>query len=203
MRVLIVGLGLILVLAGCYEQTSQQTKAAPVKTKVAKECDGDCCCALPGRAALLEHTDKTEGAVALKTVKFEAFMKDVQAHKGKVVLAYQWSTTSAPSKKNLPTLLELQRKHKDVVLVTVSSDLEKAAKDVLKTLQEGNCTVANYQQDEKDVVDGWTSCFGCCGFPTLIVFGRDGKKAASFEVTEAPFEAATIEKTLVSLLEAK
>jgi hypothetical protein len=201
MRATIIGIGLVL-LAGCYCHECQTKSEKPTTSAAQSDsspCDGKCC-ALPSRASLTDAEDP----IALKTVKFDAFTKDVARHKGKVVLAYQWTNASAASKKNLPILLELQRKHKDaVVLLTVSNDLEKATKDVLKTLQDGKCAACNYRQDEKDVVDGWASCFGCCGFPSLVVFGRDGKRAASFEVTEMPFDPAAIEKSLAKLLEVK
>ncbi|MBI3821966.1 MAG: TlpA family protein disulfide reductase [Planctomycetes bacterium] len=199
------GIGLAFVLAGCNYCCSSSEAPTQSAAEVAKK--DDCpCCDCPSRESLLakESQKKEEAApVALKTVKFDAFMKDVKGHKGKVVVAYAWASASAPSKKNLPVLLELQRKHKDVVFVTVSMDPEKSSKETLKTLEDAKCNVVNYLQDEKDPVEGWASCFGCCGFPTLVVMDRNGKKAATIEVTELPFDAATIEKTLVKVLDAK
>jgi hypothetical protein len=198
-------------LAGCYSSHECATKST---AQTNKDCcpTGDCCpgdcCSPPSRAQILntaEEADKDAKAIELKTVKFDAFMKDVKAHNGKVVCAYLWTNASGPSKKNLPLLLELQQKHAaaGLVCLTVSSDAKDASTEALKHLESAKCALANYRQADDDVVDGWTKCFGCCGFPVLIVFGRDGKQAASFEVTELPFEAATIEKTLVKLLNSK
>ena len=90
-------------------------------------------------------------------------------------------------------LIELQRSMPARARLPRRAATPKASSESLKHLKEINCQLVNYLQDENDTVDGWTSCFGC-GFPTLVIFGRDGKRAATFEVTELPFEAATIEK---------
>ena len=186
----------LLFLAGCHcHLCESETKSA------AKEGCTECGCTEMSRTAILDKKDEAAADITLKTVKFDAFMKDIKAQSGKVVCAYQWTNANAACKKNLPVLIELQRKFaKDVVFMTVSSDLAKDGPGALKHLEAIKCDLVNYLEDENDTVDGWTSCFGCCGFPGLVVFGRDGKKAATFEATELPFEAATIEKTLVKLI---
>lgn len=200
MRLLTLGsIGIAFILSGCCADHESPTSA-----QSAKACGDGACCAMPSRSALLAREEEA-AAIALKTVTFDAFKKDIKFHNGKVVCAYLWTSTSGPSKKNLPTLLALQHKFaKDgLVCVTVSNDDAKTCKEALACLEKEKCDLVNYLQDEKDASDGWTNCFGCCGFPVLIVFGRDGKASASFEVTELPFEPATIEKTLVKLLERK
>jgi hypothetical protein len=203
MRLLILGwICLVFTLAGCGSQchthSGDQAKSG---NKECTECEQ---CSTPSRSAILSsgEENKESPAIALTKVKYDAFAKDIKAQNGKVVIAYQWASASGPSKKNLPMLIELQRKHakEGLVCITASNDTKEAGKEALKHLNEINCGLVNYLQDENDTVDGWTSCFGCCGFPTLVIFGRDGKRAATYEVTELPFEAATIEKTLVKLL---
>jgi hypothetical protein len=193
-------IGLALTFAGCCSNQESPTSAKSSPRNGA-DCD---CCAPPSRSALAESSEEA-AAVALKTIKFDAFQKEVKAQQGKVVCAYLWSSASAPSKKNLPLLIDLQHKFaKDgLVCVTVSNDPAKTSGDALKHLELAKCDLANYRQDDNDASDGWTNCFGCCGFPVLIVYGRDGKQAATFEVTELPFEPATIEKAVTKLLQAK
>jgi hypothetical protein len=196
----------VLTLAGCADHDCRPAPKAETRSTADDSCSDGVCCGEISRAALLQkNSAKNDNAVALKTVKFDAFQADLKAERGKVVCAYQWANTSAASKKNLPMLLELQRKFaKDgLVCLTVSNDPAKKSAETLKHLESVPCGLANYLQDETDAVGGWTSCFGCCGFPVLVVFGRDGKQAATFEVTELPFEAVTIEKTLVKLLDAR
>lgn len=204
--------GFLMAAAGCGSHDCSSKPTREVASSETECPSGECttgdCCSTVSRAALLTNASAasdTAQAIGLKVVKFESFQKDVKAHAGKVVCAYQWSEASAPSKKNLPVLLELQRKlGKDgVVFLTVSSDPKKASKEALQALETAKCDLVNYQQDENDTVDGWTSCFGCCGFPALVVFGRDGKKAATFDVTELPFNPGEIEKTVVKLLNVK
>ena len=197
-------IALPLLLAGCCK--SQECDSCPTAAKsTGEECSEGECCKMPSRADVLTKNENAEEAAALKTVKFDAFIKDVKAEKGKVVAAYLWTNAAGPSKKNLPVISEMQRKFaKDgLVCMTVSSDKKAVSKDAAQCLEKAGCEFANYIQDEDDVVDGWTSCFGCCGFPALVIFGRDGKQAATFEVTEMPFESAVIEKTLVKLLNVK
>ena len=200
MRLLV--LGLAFTLAGCSSQC--QTHSGEQSRSDDTECHDCEQCKTPSRSAILSSSEENNEspAIALTKVKYDAFAKDLKAQNGKVVIAYQWASASGPSKKNLPMLIELQRKHAKagLVCITASSDTKEASKDALKHLAEINCDLVNYLQDENDTVDGWTSCFGCCGFPTLVIFGRDGKRAAMYEVTELPFEVATIEKTLVKLL---
>jgi len=187
--------------AGCEIRTYDSRGESGTNTTFKKSCDDCDCCSELSRADVLSQKKEDLPAVELKTVKFDAFMKDVKAQAGKVVCAYQWSNANAASKKNLPILLDLQRKlGKDVVLVTASSDFAKDRSAALKHLESIRCVAMNYWEDENDTVDGWTSCFGCCGFPGLVIFGRDGKKATSFEATELPFDPAVLEKTLVKLL---
>jgi hypothetical protein len=197
MRLLKLGwIGLVFAFTGCYANNEGATSA-----KSGADCD---CCAPPSRASLAT-AEEENATIALKAVKFEAFKKDLKAQSGKVVCAYLWASDHGPSKKNLPLLIDLQRKFaKDgLVCVTVSSDPAKSSKHALEHLESAKCDLVNYRQDDNDVSDGWTNCFGCCGFPVLIVFGRDGKQAASYEVTELPFEPATIEKAVTKLLQAK
>ena len=198
-------IGLPFLFVGCCGSHDGGSTCTPTPKSAGEECtEGDCCRA-PSRSEIVARSEETESAVALKTVKFDAFMKDVKAHKGKVVAAYLWSNAAGPSKKNLAMMPELQRKFaKDgLVCMTVSNDKKEASKAALQCLEKAGCDFVNYLQDEDEPVEGWASCFGCCGFPVLVVFGRDGKQAASFEVTEMPFEAAVIEKALVKALNAK
>ncbi len=199
-------LGLILTLAGCGTHECASRTGTDAKATEA-ECKSDDCCSSLSRTALLTKSAKNgaPGAVGLKTIKFDAFTKEVGSQNGKVVCAYLWSEAHAASKKNLPILLALQRKFEEegVVCLTVSNDPAKASTKTAKALEDAQCNLANYQQAPDDAIDGWAGTFGCCGFPALVVFGRDSKKAATFEVTEVPFDPAVIEQTLTKLLAAK
>src|SRR4051794_14014803 len=95
-------------LAGCGAHECQSKVDTDAKSSAKDVCPDAQCCSGPTSSAVVENEDAT---VALKTVKFDAFIKDVKAQNGKVVCAYLWSNASEPSKKNLPMLLELQRKY--------------------------------------------------------------------------------------------
>lgn len=187
--------GIVIALTGC---SIQETPAPDTRrAKVSDDCEGDCCTNL-SRSALLARSSADE--IGIKTVKFDAFAKDIQAHKGQIVCAYQWSEGNAASKKNLAMLVDLQKKlGQDAVFFTVSNDPARKNESVLSALKDAKCALANLRQDDEDTVDGWASTFGCCGFPALVVFDRAGKKSATFEVTELPLDPAAIEAALGKL----
>src|SRR5437016_2901492 len=90
-------LGLVLAFTGCCADHDSPTSAK----SSAKNCTDCDCCATPSRSALADSTEEA-AAIALKTVKFDAFLKDLKAQNGKVVCAYLWASDNASSKKNLP-----------------------------------------------------------------------------------------------------
>ena len=104
MRLLV--LGLVLALAGCGFNCQ---KGMPPKSgdSQAKSGDKECTqceqCSTPSRSAILSSSEENKDelpAISLKTVKYDAFAQDIKALNGKVVIAYQWSSVSGPSKKN-------------------------------------------------------------------------------------------------------
>jgi hypothetical protein len=199
--------GLALTLAGCgmHECPTKSETVTKSGTTDCAECD---CCSMPTRSMLLHKRDETKEdakRIELMTVKFDPFMKDVKAQIGKVVCLYQWAGNHAPSKKHLPDLIALQKKFsKDkVVCMTLSMDVGESRKETLKNLQKVNCDLANYLPAEDESVEAWDAIFGCCGIPSVVIYGRNGKQAASFLMTDAPIDLASIEKALMKQFDAK
>jgi hypothetical protein len=199
--------GLALTLAGCgvHECATKSEAETKSGTTDCAQCD---CCSMPTRSTLLhksEETNEDAKGSELKTVKFDAFMKDIKAQTGKVVCLYQWAGNHTPSRKHLPDVIALQKKFaKDgLVCMTLSMDLGESRKETLKSLQKVNCDLANYLPAENESVEAWEAVFGCCGIPTVVIYGRNGKQAASFMMTDAPIDLASIEKALVKQLDAR
>lgn len=199
--------GLALTLAGCGVREIPTESEAEAKPRTADSADCDCC-SMPTRSAFLQKSDETKQdikRIELKTVQFDPFMKDIKAQAGKVVCLYQWAGNHAPSKKHLPDLIAMQKKFTNdgLVCMTLSIDLGEARKETLKYLQKVNCDLANYLPAENETVEAWDAVFGCCGIPSVVIYGRNGKQAASFMMTETPIDLASIEKALVKQLDAK
>jgi hypothetical protein len=205
----VVWIALTFPLAGCCGSCESPTSSG-VETKASAKVvctDGDCC-SIATRSAILQQSLEAKDdphAIQLKTVKFDPFLKDVKAQNGKVVCLYPWANHHAPSKKHLPDVIALQHKFgKDgLVCMTVSMDQGEARKGTLPYLQKHKCDLVNFLQAEGETVEAWDAVFGCCGIPSVVIYGRNGKQAASFMMADAPIDLASIEKALVKELNAK
>jgi hypothetical protein len=200
-------LGLALTLAGCgvHERPTKSEAETESATTDCTECD---CCSMPTRSTLLHRSDETKQdakRIELMTVKFDPFMKDIKAQTGRVVCLYQWAGNHAPSRKHLPDVIALQKKFAidGLVCMTLSMDMGESRKETLKYLRNVNCNLVNYLPAETESVEAWDAIFGCCGIPSVVIYGRNGKQAASFMMTDAPIDLASIEKALVKQLDAK
>jgi hypothetical protein len=99
----------------------------------------------------------------------------------------------------MPHLVEMQEKYRanGLVCMTVSGDDKDDAKKALAFLQRINAKIENYHWIES--IDDMEKHLGPTAFPTVVVFGRDGKKAKVFS-NEDPFEHGDVEKYVKGLL---
>ena len=205
----LVWIGLTLFLTGCGRSHESPTSPGSEAKASAKDVctDGDCCSVATRSAILQQSLDAKNPAkeVQLRTVKFDPFLSEIKAQNGKVVCLYQWAGNHAPSKKHLPDVIALQHKFgKDgLVCMTVSMDRGEARKGTLPHLQELNCDLVNFLQAEGETVEAWDAVFGCCGIPSVVIYGRNGKQAASIAMMDTPIDLASIEKALMKELDVK
>ena len=90
--------------------------------------------------------------------------------KGKAVFINFWGSWCAPCRKELPALNELQRKNKEVAIVTINIDKKRAAADAfLKKVPLDQLTIL--LDPETRVI----SSFGARAMPTSYLLDREGK----------------------------
>lgn len=136
------------------------------------------------------------GSEALTPVDETAFRKLLDAHRGKVVLANFWATWCEPCRQEMPLLVELEKKWRGrgFVLLTVSADDPEDEAAARAFLRKAGVSMPAYikraSSDEAFIVsvdENWSGAL-----PALFLYGRDGRKIASFfgEAEPAEIEAA-------------
>lgn len=137
----------------------------------------------------------------LTPVDETGFGKVLTSHRGKVVLANFWATWCEPCRHEMPLLVELEKKWRSrgFVLLTVSADEPEQETDALAFLRKSGVRLPAYIKHAKDneefinsVDKSWSGAL-----PALFLYGRDGRKVASFVgETELPDIEAAIRKLL-------
>lgn len=156
---------------------------------------------LPGLALICALAIPLGGADALIPIDQAGFRKAVEAYRGKAVLVNFWATWCEPCREEMPLLVKLEKKWRDrgFVLLTVSADEPEEEAAALAFLRAHGVPAPAYikraASDEEFItaVDPkWSGAL-----PALFLYGRDGRKAASF-VGETPL--SEIETALAKLL---
>ncbi|MFN0124474.1 MAG: TlpA family protein disulfide reductase [Blastocatellia bacterium] len=116
----------------------------------------------------------------VKPIKAAEFKKELEAHRGEVILVNLWATWCKPCVKELPDLVRLQQAYKDkkFTVVAVSlDDLEDLRKTVNPFVAQNMPDLVNYLQNDADpekfvgIMDPtWEGIV-----PTSFVFDRSGK----------------------------
>lgn len=184
---------LALALAGCSAPTDE-----PKPTKTEEPCplcavdaktDGegcDCCAKVPVSA----ETAKVE----MKSVKPGELLKAIEGHKGKVVVVDVWASFCAPCKREFPHFTKLHAAYAadGVVCLSLSVDEADDSGKALRFLQDQKATMTNYHLDDAkgELAESW----GIESIPMVMVYGRDGKRAARFsnDVKEFTYEADVV-----------
>ena len=122
--------------------------------------------------------------------------KVLKQHTGKVLLVNFWATWCAPCRKEMPLLVEMEKKlrAKGFRMVTVSADEIEDKAQALEFLKETGVDAPAYLKNVDDddafiesVDPKWSGAL-----PALYLYGRDGKVAKSWvgETEIAELEAA-------------
>jgi len=120
-------------------------------------------------------------SVTLTAVKWPKLEEAIAAHKGKVVVIDFWADFCIPCKEKFPSVLELQRKYPDgIVVMSVTVDDKDDAEKALEFLRKQNATTENYLLDETAEV--FAEKVGSNGaVPALLVYAKDGSRAKLFK----------------------
>jgi thiol-disulfide isomerase/thioredoxin len=99
--------------------------------------------------------------------------------RGKLVLVNFWATWCAPCVKELPTLVELQKRHGDAHFQVVTVSLDRAG---------ANAIVPFFEQQKIDGLPVFLdqrstsmAAFGLRGLPTTVLLGPDGREIGRLE----------------------
>jgi thiol-disulfide isomerase/thioredoxin len=106
-----------------------------------------------------------------------------QAHKGHPVVVSLWATWCDPCVKEFPWLMEFAREQKDVVFLSVSIDDPESRGDLEAFVRDHKPPFPVYARakgPDEAFIDGVDKAWHGA-VPTLIVFGRDGRRAALLE----------------------
>jgi cytochrome c biogenesis protein CcmG, thiol:disulfide interchange protein DsbE len=114
--------------------------------------------------------------------------------KGKVVLLNFWGTTCAPCIKEIPWLVDFQKRYGSKGLQVIAVSMYGESREVLKPY------VAEHQMGELKVVIGneqIAALFGLVLFPTTFIVDRNGKYLS---MHQGLIDRAEVEAELVTLL---
>ena len=137
------------------------------------------------------------GEAARALILLPATAADVRARAERpgasATLVNVWATWCVPCREEMPQLLEVAARHKDVRLVLVSTDFRDQRADVVKFLTQHGVEDTTYLKEESDqpFIDGldkrWTGAL-----PGTFIYDRKGQLVAFWEgaADSARFESA-------------
>lgn len=133
---------------------------------------------------------KSGYASAITRINFEDLNKIVSDNKGKVVFVNFWATWCPYCRKELPGFNSLQKKYNGKVEIIGIAFDENGEQVVPPFLKKWNVTYTNYLAG-----DDLTSEFSLMGFPTTIVYDKNGKEVNRHigYVSEGTFNQEIIE----------
>jgi thiol-disulfide isomerase/thioredoxin len=144
--------------------------------------------------------EKTEENVQLRISSWEETQSIIKNNKGSIIVLDLWSTGCQPCVKEFPKLVELQKRHPQVICISLNCNYIGVGKpedeydDVLKFLTRQNAKLINLLSNEAD--EDLYKRVGIASIPVVQVYGRDGKLAKQFdnEKDEYGKEGFTYEK---------
>jgi thiol-disulfide isomerase/thioredoxin len=125
-----------------------------------------------------------DDGISLKPVSLDGLLKEVEAHKGKIVVIDVWANFCVPCKEKFPHMVELANQHaKDgVVFISLTVDEPEDQAKALEFLKKNKATFQNFILEDKDRNEkpGDAKLYHSAP-PIVHVFDRTGKKVAEYE----------------------
>ena len=123
------------------------------------------------------------------------FQKIIEPYKGKIILVDVWGTWCGPCKAQLSHCQEEYERLKDfdiIYLYLANRSNDQSWKNVIKEYKVAGKNVVHYNlpEDQQKAVEEY---LGVQGFPTNIVFSRDG---SLYKVLDFPLDVEAVAKLL-------
>jgi len=150
---------------------------------------------------------EAESPVTVKVINWEQTADLIRSKKGKVVVVDFWATYCPPCVKEFPNLVQLHKKHGDkIACISVSADyegdniapLDEVKGPVLEQLQKFGATFDNVLLNITS--EEFNKKIGVTSVPVVMVFGKDGKRLATFPDPKNPDEF-TYAKNILPVIE--
>ena len=125
--------------------------------------------------------------VQLRSIKFDAMIKDIAAKQAKLTVVDAWATWCGPCKENFPHLVEMNRKYGGKGLNFASLSLDDTTKpkkvaEALDFLKGSKAEFTNYVLDESQ--DDAFEKLDITAIPAVFFFGPDGKEVRRFTLED-------------------
>jgi thiol-disulfide isomerase/thioredoxin len=143
------------------------------------------------------------GKVQLKVARAATLLKEIQSHKGKVVVVDFWETRCPPCLIEFPNLVKLHQRHArdGVVCISVSLDDPGSKKKALEFLKNQRAEFPNFFMDFPD--DEFALNWNLEGMiPAIFVYDRKGRQALFAREYREGKVFETVESLLTTLEEA-
>lgn len=129
-------------------------------------------------------------------------LKELDTHKGSVIVLNMWATWCEPCVEEFPDLVNLHKKYHDdgLVVIGVSHDFEeRVSMDLLPFLEKHDADFIHFLQNgqtSQDFIDGidpiWSGVL-----PATLIYDRKGNRV---DYISGMFDTAELEKRIIELL---
>ncbi len=143
-----------------------------------------------------------KGAVTLRTIGEDELAEAIAGHRGKVVLVDFWATWCLSCTELFPHTVALHDRFADdgLVVLSVSFDDPESQSAVLGFLKKHGATFDNFISRYGAGVES-AERFGLPGgLPQVVLFDRQGERAAVFPEPRSPVSPAAIDRAVEELL---
>jgi thiol-disulfide isomerase/thioredoxin len=149
---------------------------------------------MPRPAATVAAAEKAKTEVKVQILDWAGTQKLIASKKGKIVVLDAWSTSCIPCIKEFPNLVALQKKHPEIVCMSLNLDYiglknkppEFYQERVLKFLTKQEAAFDNILCSEE--AEQVFEKLEIPSIPAVFVYGRDGKLAKTFDNSDAETE---------------
>jgi thiol-disulfide isomerase/thioredoxin len=144
-----------------------------------------------GTGAAGRTNPSTQSAAVLPEIKIQPLLQAkyddmIREHNGKVLVVDFWFKGCHPCELALPHLAAMQKRYgaKDLSVVTIDveeADNPEGRAGAVKFLNDKQITLTNYVTSDQEEAKVWFDKLQLGGFPTTMIYDREGKRVERFE----------------------